>query len=78
MGDALRGGALNIFFSAYAGIRRQTTFVLAFQQVDWPALQAMFRESRLTSSSYIFTEGMANWALATTLNLDGPEPINVT
>eukprot|EP00966_Prymnesium_polylepis_P058560 1356313-Prymnesium_polylepis.2 len=34
----------------------------------------MFQEASLTSASYIFTEGMTDWAPASNFDITGPEP----
>jgi len=37
--------------------------------VSWAELQAMFLDARLTSASYIFTEGMSNWTPASSFDI---------
>ena len=39
-------------------------------QVSYAALQGLFREQQLTSATYVFTEGMNAWTVASELELD--------
>mmetsp|Transcript_27376 Transcript_27376/g.69653 ORF Transcript_27376/g.69653 Transcript_27376/m.69653 type:complete len:537 (+) Transcript_27376:34-1644(+) len=43
--------------------------------VDWPALQALFQQTRITSSTFIFSDGMSDWKAVTDVgDINGAEP----
>jgi len=44
--------------------------------VDWASLQALFREARITSSTFVFSDGMADWKPVVELgDINGREPL---
>ena len=54
------------------GLTAADTPALALlRQVNWPELQAMFRDTRLNSAAYVFTEGMDNCMPASSLDIEG-------
>jgi len=42
--------------------------------VDWSQLQALFREMRIDTGTYVFTDGLSDWTLAQNLDMSGAEP----
>jgi len=42
--------------------------------VDWPQLQTLFSGMHIDGDTYVFTEGLSDWTLVSTLDMHGQEP----
>ena len=56
------------------GARERPSSLHVLLQVTWADLQSMEHSGHIDGNSYVFTEGMPDWQLASEINWRGSEP----